>query len=136
MILTDSVNIAPYPTLLLTSRLQWNTPIRKLSIEARAPSQGHASQIQICIYRSLKSGTAGSCLPLVSSLQNPDELYNWFPLPFQLPVVIRHVECNNYNACKCLVTETVWSFCPKRGDQNSICKEDCMTCSLCEWLKP
>ena len=36
------------------------------------------------------SGKAGSCLPLVGSLQYttlPNSMY-WFPLPFQLPVVI------------------------------------------------
>ena len=36
------------------------------------------------------SGKAGSCLPLVGSLQytTPTNSMYWFPLPFQLPVVI------------------------------------------------
>ena len=36
------------------------------------------------------SGKAGSCLPLVGSLQytNLANSMYWFPLPFQLPVVI------------------------------------------------
>ena len=40
--------------------------------------------------RTGSSGKAGSCLPLVSSLQYTtlaNSMY-WFPLPFQLPVVI------------------------------------------------
>ena len=41
------------------------------------------------------SGKAGSCLPLVGSLQYrtlANYMY-WFPLPFQLPVVIWPVQC-------------------------------------------
>ena len=41
------------------------------------------------------SGKAGSCLPLVGSLQYRtlmNSMY-WFPLPFQLPVVISPVQC-------------------------------------------
>ena len=41
------------------------------------------------------SGKAGSCLPLVGSLQYTtlaNSMY-WFPLPFQLPVVIWPVQC-------------------------------------------
>ena len=41
------------------------------------------------------SGKAGSCLPLVGSLQYrtlANSMY-WFPLPFQLPVVIWPVQC-------------------------------------------
>ena len=41
------------------------------------------------------SGKAGSCLPLVSSLQYrtlTNYMY-WFPLPFQLPIVIWPVQC-------------------------------------------
>ena len=41
------------------------------------------------------SGKAGSCLPLVGSLQYTtlaNYMY-WFPLPFQLPVVIWPVQC-------------------------------------------
>ena len=41
------------------------------------------------------SGKAGSCLPLVGSLQYrtlANYIY-WFPLPFQLPVVIWPVQC-------------------------------------------
>ena len=41
------------------------------------------------------SGKAGSCLPLVGSLQYRTlaNLMYWFPLPFQLPVVIWPVQC-------------------------------------------
>ena len=41
------------------------------------------------------SGKAGSCLPLVSSLQyrTLTNCMYWFPLPFQLPVVIWPVQC-------------------------------------------
>ena len=41
------------------------------------------------------SGKAGSCLPLVGSLQYTtlaNYMY-WFPLPFQLPIVIWPVQC-------------------------------------------
>ena len=41
------------------------------------------------------SGKAGSCLPLVGSLQYgslTNSMY-WFPLPFQLPIMIWPVEC-------------------------------------------
>ena len=41
------------------------------------------------------SGKAGSCLPLVGSLQYrtlANSMY-WFPLPFQLPVMIWPVQC-------------------------------------------
>ena len=46
------------------------------------------------------SGKAGSCLPLVGSLQYRS-LMNcmyWFPLPFQLPIVIWPVQC--WKPCK------------------------------------
>ena len=46
------------------------------------------------------SGKAGSCFPLVSSLQYrtlTNSMY-WFPLPFQLPVVIWPVQC--WKRCK------------------------------------
>ena len=41
------------------------------------------------------SGKAGSCLPLVGSLQyrTLTNCMYWFPLPFQLPVVIWPVQC-------------------------------------------
>ena len=45
--------------------------------------------------RTGSSGKAGSCLPLVGSLQYTtlaNSMY-WFPLPFQLPVVIWPVQC-------------------------------------------
>ena len=56
------------------------------------------------------SGKAGSCLPLVGSLQYrtlANYMY-WFPLPFQLPVVIWPVQCwkrrktpNKINMARC-----------------------------------
>ena len=41
------------------------------------------------------SGKAGSCLPLVGSLQyrTLTNCMYWFPLPFQLPIVIWPVQC-------------------------------------------
>ena len=41
------------------------------------------------------SGKAGSCLPLVGSLQyrTLTNCMYWFPLPFQLPVVMWPVQC-------------------------------------------
>ena len=39
------------------------------------------------------SGKAGSCLPLVGSLQYRTNYMYWFPLPVKLPVVICPVQC-------------------------------------------
>ena len=56
------------------------------------------------------SGKAGSCLPLVGSLQyrTLTNCMYWFPLPFQLPVVIWPVQCwkrrKTPNKYKCSMT--------------------------------
>ena len=50
----------------------------------------HTSEVGGLIPMTALSGKAGSCLPLVGSLQYTtlaNSMY-WFPLPFQLPVVI------------------------------------------------
>ena len=54
------------------------------------------------IPRTASSGKAGSCLPLVGSLQyrTLTNCMYWFPLPFQLPVVIWPVQC--WKRCKTL----------------------------------
>ena len=50
----------------------------------------HLAGAMVSVPGTASSGKAGSCLPLVGSLQyrTLTNCMYWFPLPFQLPVVI------------------------------------------------
>ena len=73
--------------------LRWNEDIQTF-LEGPRWQSGNTLASHLCGRGSIPvmavSGKAGSCLPLVGSLQYrtlANYMY-WFPLPFQLPVVI------------------------------------------------
>ena len=73
--------------------------VTSLSSEGPRWQSGNTPASHLCGRGSIPvmavSGKAGSCLPLVGSLQYrtlANYMY-WFPLPFQLPVVIGPVQC-------------------------------------------
>ena len=82
-------------TLPAKQRAQLSSPSYKVKKEKRGPrwQSGNTLASHLCGRGSIPvmalSGKAGSCLPLVGSLQYrtlANYMY-WFPLPFQLPVV-------------------------------------------------
>ena len=111
---SQNVNMFPFSTSVITRcpytfHFEWMTAIRVYfiilvfchSLASEGPWWQSGNTLASHLWgRGLipvtaLSGKAGSCLPLVGSLQYTtlvNYMY-WFPLPFQLPVVIWPVQC-------------------------------------------
>ena len=74
---------------------QVNTPLHSGHGGRVATQSPPTSEARGSIPVTASSGKAGSCLPLVGSLQYRTlaNFMYWFPLPFQLPVVMSPVQC-------------------------------------------
>ena len=91
--------VSPVPDPMATAVDALSLSWEDLDAYAFPPTRGHGGRVvtlasHLCDRGSIPvmavSGKAGSCLPLVGSLQYTtlaNSVY-WFPLPFQLPVVI------------------------------------------------
>ena len=89
-------NVSPWKSLLLalSGDISLNLGPASRSLKGPRWQSGNTLASHLCGRGSIPvmavSGKAGSCLPLVGSLQYTtlaNSMY-WFPLPFQLPVVI------------------------------------------------